>query len=442
MTQSQNTPFKYENLWHTLVADKVHFDPISADDTADVCIVGAGFTGLSAAIHLAEKGKSVVLLEAHHIAYGGSGRNVGLVNAGTWNKPDFMVDILGKEMGESLISALGDAPKLVFSLIDKYGIDAQEQKVGTLHMAHSDKGIAEIEDRYEQLTRRGVNVEVLRGARMEEYSGSKKIPVALLDHRAGTVNPFAYATGLARTAAKLGVKIYENSPVTDVTCHKPGEWNVSAKGVNGRHTVKAEKVIIATNAYAEGDLETYRQAVYSGFYYQVASKPLTDDAGKTVLPYKQGSWDTRLVLSSIRLDKEGRLVLGSMGKAQNKPAWYLKGWADSIQQHYFPQLGKKMEWEYSWCGRIGFTDNHTPKIFEPAEGLIAAIGYNGRGITTGTLIGKLFAEHLTEEEPTPIPIPFFSSVDESKCNYRQMKSLFIESGFTLYHLGQCLKVIR
>lgn len=433
-----NISLKYENLWHTLVDDKVHFPPISQDDVADICIVGAGFTGLSAAIHLAEKGKSVILLEAHHVAYGGSGRNVGLVNAGTWNKPDFMVDILGKEMGESLISALGNAPKLVFSLIEKYQMDAQQMPVGTLHMAHSEKGVPELEDRYEQLTRRGVNVELLRGARIEEYSGSKKIPAALLDHRAGTVNPYAYATEMAKAAAKLGVKIYENSPVTSVNCVKKGEWEVSTSN----YKVKAEKVIIATNAYAEGDLEAYRQSVYSGGYYQVASKPLTGEAGKTVLPHKQGSWDTRMVLSSIRLDKEGRLVLGSMGFAHNKPACYLKAWADRIQQHYFPQLGKKMEWEYAWCGRIGFTDNHTPKIFEPAEGLIAAIGYNGRGITTGTMIGKLFADYFTAEEKPEIPIPFFSAIDDSKCNYRQIKSLYMETGFTLYHLGQCLKVIR
>lgn len=433
-----NTALQYENLWHTLVDEKVHFPTLSQDDICDVCIVGAGFTGLSAAIHLAEQGKSVIILEAHHVAFGGSGRNVGLVNAGTWNKPDFMVDILGKEMGESLISALGNAPQLVFSIIDKYQIDAQQMPVGTLHMAHSKKGVPELEDRYEQLTRRGVNVELLRGAKIEEYSGSKKIPAALLDHRAGTVNPYAYATGMAKAAAKLGVRIYENSPVSSVNGVKKGEWEISAL----HHKIKAEKVIIATNAYAEGDLETYRQAVYSGGYYQVASKPLTGDAGESVLPYKQGSWDTRMVLSSIRLDKEGRLVLGSMGFAHNKPACYLKSWADRIQQHYFPQLGKKMEWEYAWCGRIGFTDNHTPKIFEPAEGLIAAIGYNGRGITTGTLIGKLFADYFTQDQKPEIPIPFFSSIDASKCNYRQLKSLYMETGFSLYHLGQCLKVIR
>lgn len=437
MTTSHQS-FKYENLWHTLVDDKVSFPIIEQNEIVDVCIIGAGFTGLSAAIHLAERGKSVVVLEAQHVAYGGSGRNVGLVNAGTWNKPDFMVDILGKEMGENLVAALGDAPKLVFSIINKYGIDAQQQQVGTLHMAHNEKGVPELEDRLEQLTRRSAPVELLTGDRIEEYSGSKKIPAALLDHRAGTVNPFAYATGLAKTAAKLGVKIYEKSPASSVNCHKPGEWVITTLG----HEVRAEKVIIATNAYAEGELSEYRQAIYSGYYYQVASAPLVGDAGASILPYKQGSWDTRLVLSSIRLDKDGRLVLGSMGKAINKPAWYLKTWADRIQQHYFPQLNSQINWEYSWCGRIGFTDNHTPKIFEPAEGLIAAIGYNGRGITTGTLIGKLFADYLVEEETTSIPLPFYSSVNQSKCNFSQTKSLFIESGFTLYHLGQCLKVIR
>ena len=123
---------KHENLWHTLVSDKVNFPSLNQDDTADVCIVGAGFTGLSAAIHLAEKGKKVVVLDAHHVAYGGSGRNVGLVNAGTWNKPDFMVQILGKEMGEKFGRDAMEVTDEVFESEQSKVFDEAENRMHTI----------------------------------------------------------------------------------------------------------------------------------------------------------------------------------------------------------------------------------------------------------------------------------------------------------------------
>ena len=206
-------------------------------------------------------------------------------------------------------------------------------------------------------------------------------------------------------------------------------------------SVLADKVIIASNAYTEGNWTDVTRAIYPGYYYQVASKPLSGAAADSILPHKQGSWDTRTVLSSIRRDQAGRLILGSLGRSDNKPAWFIKKWADRVQQFYYPQLGDKVEWEYVWCGRIGFTDDHIPRVFEPERGVVAATGYNGRGVTTGTLMGRAMVDYLVQDDPAILPLPF-KGVSECECKNSNLKSLFYETSFSAYHLGQCLNLVR
>lgn len=318
-------------LW-SVTAPKTHYyDSLTSETQTRVCIIGGGYTGLSAAIHLAEQGVAVVLLESKVIGSGGSGRNVGLVNPGTWARPDDLNLIMGEEAGERLGTALGNAPSLVFDIIDRYNIAAQDTRTGNIHMAHNAKGEADVDVRYEQLTRRGVHAEVLTGARCHEYCGTTSINKALLDHRAGTINPSAYVNGLADAATKLGVRIYENSAVISV--EKSGnDWYVRTANA----AVKAEKVIIATNAYTEGEWTEIKKTFYLVDYYQIASEPLTGEAADRILPYKMGSWDTRLALSSIRRDKDGRLLLGTVGgKAMKSKAFY-QNWANVVQKAISP----------------------------------------------------------------------------------------------------------
>lgn len=146
-----------------------------------------------------------------------------------------------------------------------------------------------------------------------------------------------------------------------------------------------------------------------------------------ILPHGQGSWDTRTVLSSIRRDAQGRLLLGSLGNGANKPAWFLRQWADRIQSHYFPDLGQ-VNWEYSWTGCIAFTPDHLMRLFEPAQGLLAVTGYNGRGVTTGTVVGKAFADYLLSGERATLPLPFS---DMKPVPAARLRSCAYEMGFSL-----------
>lgn len=419
-------------LWEQVTTRQLQVVSLDGEIKVDVCVIGGGITGLSAALHLLESGKSVAVLEAARVGAGGSGRNVGLVNAGSWIPPDEAARILGPGVGERFNTVMGLAPALVFDVIEKYGIDCQARHDGTLHMAHNLNGARDIEARHDQWRRRGADVELLTGAKCREYCGTDKIPTALLDRRAGTINPMAYTVGLAETVRRLGGHIFQQSPVQAVT-RQGSEWVVST----ATGAVAAHKVVVSTGAYTEGEWAGIKQNFFKGYYYNVASEPLTSSAAADVLKYGQGSWDTRMVLSSIRRDNEGRLILGSMGKMNNKPDWFISRWADRIQSHYFPQLGK-VRWQMHWTGCIDFTPDHMVKLFEPAPGLVAANGYNGRGNTTGTVMGKAFADFLVKDDPGVLPIPFAPALELKSAG---MRALAYETGFNLYHAGQCLRVI-
>ncbi len=423
---------RQECLWEKLTPERPKANALSGELKVDVCVIGAGITGLSAALHLLEQGKSVCVLEAHETGHGGSGRNVGLVNAGMWIAPDEVESGLGQVVGSKLVATMGAAPGLVFSLIDNYAIDCQARREGTLHMAHNARGVADLQSRCEQWQRRGAPVEMLSGAACHAATGTKRITAALLDRRAGTLNPMAYTSGLANAVTRLGGKLFHHSPVTRLE-RQGAAWCV----ITERGAVKAEQVVIASNAYTEGEWTELRRNFFPGFYYQVASAPLGGEAAARILPGGQGSWDTRQVLSSIRRDAAGRLLLGSLGSGTRKPAWFLRAWADRIQQHYYPELGT-VEWESTWTGTIAFTPDHLMRLFEPAPGLVAVTGYNGRGVTTGSVVGKAFADYLVSGNAQVLPMPLQPMQSVTAAGLR---SCLYEAGFSLYHAGQCLRVV-
>ena len=198
--------FQNKNLWQESLKEHIAFKSLKTSVTSDIAIIGAGYTGCSAALFAVNNGLSVTLID-QKIGYGGSGRNVGLVNAGLWLPPEKVEKILGVDAGSKLNNALAKTPDLVFDLIDKYDIKCSANRSGTLHCAHSQNGLKDIQKRYQQLSTRGAKLELLDKQQTNQRIGSSKFFGALFNKSAGTINPLSYCIGLALAAQSKGANI-------------------------------------------------------------------------------------------------------------------------------------------------------------------------------------------------------------------------------------------
>jgi glycine/D-amino acid oxidase-like deaminating enzyme len=396
--------------------------------TVDVVVIGAGYTGTSTALHLAQTGASVAVLEAFDVGFGGSGRNVGLVNAGMWIRPDEVSAALGEHFGERLLHLLGDAPNLVFDLIDRYSIQCEPVRRGTLHCAVGDSGLRDLVDRTAQWKARGAPVQLLTGAETVKKLGTSAYTGALWDQRAGTIQPLGYARGLARAALDAGARIYSNSPVLSASSHH-GVWTVRTdQGV-----ARSKWIVVATDAYATGPWLQIKDEQVPLPYFNVSTAPLDNRSLSDILPERQGAWDTQKVLCSFRLDRSGRLIFGSVGALDGTGKHVHTSWAKRAIRKIFPQLGE-ITLERAWYGRIGMTANRLPRFHKLAPNVIGFSGFNGRGIAPGTVFGRLLAQYIVgalSESELPLPV-----TEVCLPALRGLKRSFYGLGSQIVHLGQ------
>lgn len=411
-------------LWKATATQPPSLSTFEGERSVDVAVIGGGYTGVSAALHLAEAGTDVLLLEARQIGFGGAGRNVGLVNAGLWLMPEQVEKLVGPEHGERLVSVLGRSPDLVFGLIDKYGIACEAVRNGTLHCAHSTGGYRALQEREAQWQQRGAPVRLLSRQEAALKIGSDAFYGALLDKRAGTVQPLAYVHGLAQAAVNAGAALHETSPVVDCRREDDTWWLATPSG-----TVRAKFVILAVQGYPAFAFKKFENAVIPFNYFQFATPPLPENVRRTILPGGEGAWDTALILSSFRLDQAGRLIVGSVGQVENGAYGLHEKWAQRTIAKVFPQVGS-MDLEYAWNGRIAMTVDHIPRFHILDRNMVTVTGYNGRGIGPGTVFGKLLAQYALGGSPKDIPLP----VKAPKAVFmRGMRGLFYETGARSYH---------
>ena len=396
----------------------------------DVAVIGAGFTGLSAALHLAEGGASVAVLEAVDVGFGGSGRNVGLVNAGMWVMPDALPGELGPLHGGRLLEMLGNGPSLVYDIARRHGIECEPVRNGTLHCAAGASGLANITERARQWHALGAPVTLLDARETAEKTGTHAYRGSLLDMRAGTIQPLAYVRGLAQAAVAAGAHLHARSPI-DALEDAGTHWRVRSSSGGEVH---ARWVIVATNAYTgpNGVWPELGAELVRLPYFNMATRPLSARNRELILPGLQGAWDTRDVLSSFRLDNAGRLIFGSVGALRGTGLAIHRSWGRRALAKLFPVLAG-VEFEHEWYGWIGMTPNALPRFHKLARNTISFSGYNGRGIATGTTFGQQLAKLVLgqiKEEDLPLPV-----TQTAPISLRPLREAYYEVGAQVAHVA-------
>ncbi len=409
MTALPTEPTPNGAHWESTAIEGPICGRLKGDIDADVVIVGGGLTGTRTALGLAENGLSVVLLEAKSIGWGASGRSGGQCNP-IWRKtPDQLRAKFGKDCGDRLIDTTLKSADALFADIKAYGIDCDAEQTGWVQASHCGPATADLERLAAAWNVEGATIQRLDEAGTRSATGSTEYDFALFHPRGGHVQPLSLTRGFAHKAIEFGAVMFERSPVTSAQ-RIDGKWKVAT--ADG--SVTAEKVILTTNAYTDNLWPKLRKTLYPMVSIALATKPLSDNLQKTILPNAVTISDTRRAIYFARYDRDRRLIFGCVGSNDTDPA--VLGGVGRLTRgmhRVFPQLDN-IEVETTWAGRIGVTPEMMPHLHEPEPGVLAALGFSGRGIAmTSVMARALISKTLggsVDDLPFPItpvsPIPF------------------------------------
>ena len=391
---------KPQSLWAATAGNLSAHQPLTEDLEVDVTIVGAGFTGLRAALKLAEAGLNTVVLDAGDVGYGASGRNGGQVNPMLpFNTPEKLSKLLGNRYFERLTEAsLGSADEL-FSVIKKYQIECQARQNGWLRVCHNSRALRDAEAGVAEWNKHGANMNIIGREEVEHYSGTKAYQAGVLTPKGGAVQPMLLANGLAIAAKQRGCKIFGSSPVQDIK-KSAGKW--VAHTSHGH--VTSDWIIVATNGYTGDLIPKLSNSIIPVTPIQIATDPLPQSIIGSILPSRHTISDSRRIIMYARREPDNRMVYGGHGNLL--PSGEIRGvdWLVKDATRVFPQL-QDVKWSYKWGGRIAITEDYLPHLHEPKPGLLVGLGYNGRGVAMSNVMGRVMAERVLGKSIDDLPFP-------------------------------------
>ncbi|MCW6512172.1 NAD(P)/FAD-dependent oxidoreductase [Lichenifustis flavocetrariae] len=354
--------------------------PLREDAAVDVVVVGAGLLGLSTAIHLAESGARVAVVEAHEPGAGSSGRNTGFVipNFPSPLGPAAAIDAFGVEAGEWLVSNVGGAADFLFRLTERLGIACEQDQIGWAQAAHADEMLNGLESIAKGWQAHGFPIELLDADATAALLGFTRYRGCMMFRRGGQLNPLAYVRGLANAAIDLGVALYTRSPVLGTERSGP-DWVVRTPLAH----LRAGQVVLTLNVATDGLINLGHAPLRISHMRQTATAPLppTSPYKGPSLPFSDTAPHPNFALRTTR---DGRLVTGGDPELAHRRLTGL-----------LPP-GQSIEIAYTWGGDTAHTADLLPRFEEPAPGLFSAIGCNGRGVAMASMMGALVAEHLSD----------------------------------------------
>ena len=364
------------------------FPPLKGDVKADICVIGGGYAGLSAALHLAERGYKVVLLEANRAGWGASGRNGGQIHPGQRRDQFTLEASVGKDHARALWDLAEDARKLVTELISRHKIDC-DLTPGLIHCAHKEPYVDDYRAEVDHLREAyGYDlIEFLDHDALAEKVGSPDYFGGTLDRGGGHLHALNFALGLAKAASNAGVTIHENTRVTAIRRGK----RVALETASG--SVTADFCVVACNGYLEDLLPQVASHVLPINNFIATTRPLGDTEARDLIRDREAVSDSRFVVYYYRLTADNRLLFGG---GENYSRSFPADIASFVRPHMeriYPQL-RGIEIEHAWGGTLAITAKRMPYVTRLDPNLYAVCGFSGQGVTIAPLAGQLVAEAI------------------------------------------------
>ncbi len=367
--------------------DKVCRESLNQHIQADVCVIGAGYTGLSTALHLAESGFRVVVLEGTRIGFGASGRNGGQIVHSYSRDIDFIEKHYGKETGTEMGKMAFEGGKIIRRLVKDYDIQC-DLKDGGIFAACNNKQMRELEEKKALWEAHGhQDLELLSADSIQEYVGTGRYEGGLLDNSGGHFHPLNLALGEAAALESRGGKIYEDSAVTRV------EEGSKAKVHTANGSVTADFVVVAGNAYLGGLIPKLEQKAMPCGTQVITTEPLTEAQQKALLPKDHCVEDCNYLLDYFRLSGDGRLIYGGGVTYGAREPGKIESLIVPKMLKTFPELqGVKVD--YAWTGNFLLTLMRLPQFGRIGNNIYYAQGYSGHGVTSSHLAGKVLCDAI------------------------------------------------
>ena len=379
----------YPDSYYTATAVGIQDHPeLKGIERADVCVIGGGFTGLSAALNLAEQGFDVVLLEAQRVGFGASGRNGGLIGSGQRKGALEMEEQFGFERSRIFWEFAEAAKTEIRERVEKHAIecDLQYGQIEGVHkkgyVGFAEEYSAALADRYDYPHARALSREETRN-----YIATEDFLESLYDAQAMSIHPLNYVLGLARAASEAGVRVFENSRVTGYTRTDPATVSTASA------QVEASFIVLACNGYL-GNLEPrVAGKIMPINNFLIATEPLGEERARKLISDRICVHDTRFVVNFFRTSADHRLIFGGGENYRTEFPSDIASFVRPRMLNLFPQLDD-VAVDYAWGGTLCVTMNRLPHLGRLEPNLFFAQGYSGHGISISNFAGKIIAEAI------------------------------------------------